>query len=185
MTPHDRYPARRSRRPPRRARRADPGSRPHPDAEPARAQLPRARRLARRPDGARRLGGRADPRRGRAGDSDRYPRWNLVARIEGARPGDCVHFNGHHDVVEVGQRLDPRSVRRRGRGRQDLRPRRLRHEGRPGHRRSSPPRRSSPRAPTLPARSRSPARRTRNRGGYGGVAYLAEQGYFSPTGSST
>jgi len=40
--------------------------------------------------------------RGTPGDSDRHPRWNLVARVEGAGPGDCVHFNGHHDVVEVG-----------------------------------------------------------------------------------
>jgi succinyl-diaminopimelate desuccinylase len=39
---------------------------------------------------------------GAPADSDRYPRWNMVARIEGARPGDCVHFNGHHDVVETG-----------------------------------------------------------------------------------
>ncbi|ETX27577.1 acetylornithine deacetylase/succinyl-diaminopimelate desuccinylase family protein [Roseivivax isoporae] len=40
---------------------------------------------------------------GAPGDSDRYPRWNLVARIEGARPGACVHFNGHTDVVTVGE----------------------------------------------------------------------------------
>lgn len=40
---------------------------------------------------------------GTPGDSDRYPRWNVVARREGARPGPCVHFNGHTDVVEVGQ----------------------------------------------------------------------------------
>ena len=40
---------------------------------------------------------------GTPGDSDRYPRWNLVARREGGRPGPCVHFNGHTDVVEVGQ----------------------------------------------------------------------------------
>jgi succinyl-diaminopimelate desuccinylase len=40
---------------------------------------------------------------GTPGDSDRYPRWNLVARREGARPGPCVHFNGHTDVVEAGQ----------------------------------------------------------------------------------
>ena len=39
---------------------------------------------------------------GAPGDSDRHPRWNLVARREGARPGPCVHFNGHIDVVEVG-----------------------------------------------------------------------------------
>ena len=39
---------------------------------------------------------------GTPGDSDRYPRINVVARIEGNRPGPCVHFNGHIDVVEVG-----------------------------------------------------------------------------------
>ncbi len=36
------------------------------------------------------------------GDSDKYPRWNLVARREGAGSGECVHFNSHIDVVEVG-----------------------------------------------------------------------------------
>ena len=40
---------------------------------------------------------------GAQGDSDRYPRTNVVARREGARPGPCVHFNGHIDVVAVGQ----------------------------------------------------------------------------------
>ncbi len=39
---------------------------------------------------------------GAPGDSDRYPRWNLVARREGRGPGPCVHFNGHVDVVEPG-----------------------------------------------------------------------------------
>lgn len=36
------------------------------------------------------------------GDSDTYPRINVVARREGAGSGPCVHFNGHIDVVEVG-----------------------------------------------------------------------------------
>jgi len=36
------------------------------------------------------------------GDSNQYPRWNLVTRREGRSQGDCVHFNSHHDVVEVG-----------------------------------------------------------------------------------
>ena len=40
---------------------------------------------------------------GAPGDSERYPRWNLVARREGSKPGPCVHFNSHTDVVEVGQ----------------------------------------------------------------------------------
>lgn len=40
---------------------------------------------------------------GTPGDSKKYPRWNIVARKEGPRKGDCVHFNSHTDVVEVGQ----------------------------------------------------------------------------------
>lgn len=39
---------------------------------------------------------------GAPGDSDAYPRWNIVARREGAGSGPCVHFNSHIDVVEVG-----------------------------------------------------------------------------------
>ena len=39
---------------------------------------------------------------GTPGDSDRYPRWNVIARREGRRQGPCVHFNGHIDVVEAG-----------------------------------------------------------------------------------
>jgi len=37
------------------------------------------------------------------GDTDRYPRWNVIARREGAAPGPCVHFNGHIDVVAPGE----------------------------------------------------------------------------------
>ena len=37
------------------------------------------------------------------GDSERYPRWNVVARREGAGAGPCVHFNGHIDVVAPGE----------------------------------------------------------------------------------
>ncbi len=37
------------------------------------------------------------------GDTDRYPRWNVIARREGAGPGPCVHFNGHIDVVAPGE----------------------------------------------------------------------------------
>ncbi len=40
---------------------------------------------------------------GTPGDSKKYPRWNIVARRDGAASGDCVHFNSHTDVVEVGQ----------------------------------------------------------------------------------
>ena len=46
---------------------------------------------------------------GTPGDSDRYPRINVVARREGARSGRCVHFNSHIDVVQTGAgwTLDP------------------------------------------------------------------------------
>jgi succinyl-diaminopimelate desuccinylase len=39
---------------------------------------------------------------GALGDSDRYPRINVIARYQGRGPGPCVHFNGHIDVVEAG-----------------------------------------------------------------------------------
>jgi succinyl-diaminopimelate desuccinylase len=39
---------------------------------------------------------------GAPGDSDRYPRVNVVARYAGTGSGECVHFNSHIDVVEVG-----------------------------------------------------------------------------------
>lgn len=36
------------------------------------------------------------------GDSDEFPRINVIARKEGRGPGPTVHFNSHIDVVEVG-----------------------------------------------------------------------------------
>ena len=39
---------------------------------------------------------------GTPGDSERYPRINVIARREGAAPGPCVHFNSHIDVVQTG-----------------------------------------------------------------------------------
>ena len=40
--------------------------------------------------------------KGAIADSDKYPRWNIIGRYEGKNSGDCVHFNSHTDVVEVG-----------------------------------------------------------------------------------
>jgi len=37
------------------------------------------------------------------GDSDRFPRTNVIARKQGRHPGPTVHFNSHIDVVEVGE----------------------------------------------------------------------------------
>ncbi len=39
---------------------------------------------------------------GAPGDSDSHPRTNVVARLAGQGSGECVHFNSHIDVVEVG-----------------------------------------------------------------------------------
>ena len=39
---------------------------------------------------------------GAPGDRDSHPRTNVVARITAPNPGKCVHFNGHIDVVETG-----------------------------------------------------------------------------------
>jgi succinyl-diaminopimelate desuccinylase len=64
---------------------------------------------------------------GAIGDSDRYPRINVVGRCEGRGPGPCVHFNGHIDVVETGHgwTVDPfagvvRDGRLYGRGACDM-----------------------------------------------------------------
>ena len=40
---------------------------------------------------------------GAPGDSERYPRINVVARFDGRSPGATVHFNSHIDVVEAGE----------------------------------------------------------------------------------
>ena len=39
---------------------------------------------------------------GAPGDSADYPRYNVIARFETGRVGPCVHFNSHIDVVETG-----------------------------------------------------------------------------------
>jgi succinyl-diaminopimelate desuccinylase len=39
---------------------------------------------------------------GTPGDSDKYPRINVIARREGSGAGRCVHFNSHIDVVQPG-----------------------------------------------------------------------------------
>ena len=39
---------------------------------------------------------------GTPGGDVRYPRINVIARRKGSAPGPCVHFNGHIDVVQAG-----------------------------------------------------------------------------------
>jgi succinyl-diaminopimelate desuccinylase len=64
---------------------------------------------------------------GTPGDSERYPRINVIARREGGVAGRCVHFNSHIDVVQTGAgwTLDPfaaviREGRLYGRGACDM-----------------------------------------------------------------
>jgi succinyl-diaminopimelate desuccinylase len=42
------------------------------------------------------------PAEGHAEHTSAHPRVNVIGRLEGAEPRPCVHFNGHLDVVPVG-----------------------------------------------------------------------------------
>lgn len=116
---------------------------------------------------------------GAPGDSDRYPRWNMVARREGASSGDCVHFNSHTDVVEVGHgwTRDPfggalEDGRIYGRGACDMK----------GGLASSIIAAEAfiEAHPDYRGAIEISGTADEESGGYGGVAYLAEQGYFDP-----
>lgn len=115
---------------------------------------------------------------GTPGDSDRFPRWNLVAHREGSRPGPCVHLNGHIDVVEAGSgwTVDPwegevRDGKLFGRGTCDMKggiaaavvaaETLLELE------------------PDLPGAIEISGTADEESGGYGGVAWLARRGFFS------
>lgn len=113
------------------------------------------------------------------GDSATYPRWNMVARYAGGRPGECVHFNSHHDVVEVGNgwTVDPfggevKDGRVYGRGACDMK----------GGLAASVIAAEAFIAahPEFAGAIEISATADEESGGYGGVAYLAERGYFSP-----
>ncbi len=116
---------------------------------------------------------------GTPGDSDRYPRWNIVARREGAQPGDCVHFNSHTDVVAVGEgwtrdpfggELDGGRVY--GRGTCDMK----------GGLAASIVAAEAFLAvcPDFAGAIEISGTADEETGGYGGVAWLAGQGYFDP-----
>ena len=115
---------------------------------------------------------------GTPGDSDRFPRWNVLARREGRRPGPCVHLNGHIDVVEAGEgwTVDPwagvvREGKLFGRGTCDMKggiaaavvaaETLLELE------------------PDLPGAIEISGTADEESGGYGGVAWLARKGFFS------
>ncbi len=116
---------------------------------------------------------------GTPGDSDTYPRWNIVARRDGTAPGDCVHFNSHIDVVEVGAgwTKDPfggelEDGKIYGRGACDMK----------GGLAASIIAAEAFLAtyPDFAGAIEISGTADEESGGYGGVAYLAEQGYFDP-----
>ncbi len=116
---------------------------------------------------------------GTPGDTDRFPRWNVIARLEGCRPGPCVHFNSHIDVVEAGSgwSVDPfegvvRDGRVYGRGACDMK----------GGLAASIIAAEAfiETFPDFPGTIEISGTADEESGGFGGVAWLAGRGYFSP-----
>ena len=116
---------------------------------------------------------------GAIGDVPNHPRWNVVARREGGRSGETVHFNSHHDVVEVGSgwTVDPfggevKDGRVYGRGACDMK----------GGLAASIVAAEAfiDLHPDFAGAIEISATADEETGGYGGVAWLAEKGYFSP-----
>lgn len=116
---------------------------------------------------------------GTPGDSETYPRWNIVARRDGAQTGECVHFNSHTDVVEVGQgwTFDPfggdvSDGKIYGRGACDMK----------GGLAASIIAAEAfiEEHPNFHGAIEISGTADEESGGYGGVAYLAEQGFFDP-----
>ncbi len=114
------------------------------------------------------------------GDSEKYPRWNIVARREGTRSGECVHFNSHIDVVDVGKgwTTDPFGGalidgKIYGRGACDMK----------GGLAASIIAAEAfiEVCPEYAGAIEISGTGDEESGGFGGVAYLAEQGYFDPS----
>ncbi len=115
---------------------------------------------------------------GTPGDCDLYPRVNVVARIEGRRPGPTVHFNSHIDVVEAGEgwTVDPfagivADGKVFGRGACDMK----------GGLAASiiAVEAFIETQPDFPGAIEISGTMDEESGGFGGVAYLASKGYFS------
>ncbi|MDG2377222.1 MAG: acetylornithine deacetylase/succinyl-diaminopimelate desuccinylase family protein [Woeseiaceae bacterium] len=115
---------------------------------------------------------------GTPGDSSDYPRVNVIARRKGKGDGPCVHFNGHIDVIEVGAgwTVAPfdaivKDGRIYGRGACDMK----------GGLASAiiAVEALVDTEPNYPGTIEISGTCDEETGGYGGVAYLAEKGWFS------
>jgi succinyl-diaminopimelate desuccinylase len=113
------------------------------------------------------------------GDCEKYPRWNMIARLEGPRSGECVHFNSHTDVVEVGHgwTTDPFGAelidgKIYGRGTCDMK----------GGLAASiiAVEAFLEICPDFAGAVEISGTADEETGGFGGVAYLAQKGYFAP-----
>jgi succinyl-diaminopimelate desuccinylase len=116
---------------------------------------------------------------GTPGDNDHYPRINVIARRAGAVPGPCVHFNGHIDVVQrgAGWTLDPfaavvKDGKVFGRGTCDMK------GGLAAAIIAVETLIDS--TAKMPGTLEISGTVDEESGGYGGVHYLAERGWFSP-----
>ena len=115
---------------------------------------------------------------GTPGDTDRHPRTNVIARREGSRPGATVHFNGHIDVVVAGEgwTVPPfegvvRDERVYGRGTCDM-------KGGLAAAMVAADAFAAAR-PDFPGAIEISGTVDEESGGFGGVAWLARQGFFS------
>ena len=116
---------------------------------------------------------------GTPGDSEQHPRINVIARRAGEGPGPCVHFNSHIDVVQTGagwtkdpfaaQEVDDKVY---GRGACDMK----------GGLAASiiAVEALIDCGATLPGTLEISGTVDEESGGYGGVHYLAQRGWFSP-----